>query len=163
MFDTVMDLLENKKYAELRHFLTVMHPVDIGALMEELPSESLPLVFRILPKELAAETFATLDGDTQEILISAFSDKELSEMMNQMFVDDAVDMIEEMPANVVKRILRHAPADMRKTINEVLKYPKDSAGSIMTTEYVDLKRHMTVAEAFEHIRKTGLNKETIYS
>lgn len=163
MFDTVMDLLENKKYAELRHCLMVMNPVDIGALLEEVPPEDLPLIFRILPKELAADTFATLDADTQEVLVSSFSDRELADMMDQMFVDDAVDMIEEMPANVVKRILAHTPSDIRKTINEILKYPKDSAGSIMTIEYVDLKRLMTVKEAFDHIRKTGVDKETIYT
>jgi CBS domain-containing protein len=122
-----------------------------------------PCIFRLLPKELAADTFVEMDSDLQEALIAAFSDRELREVIDEMFLDDTVDIIEEMPANVVKRILKNVDADTRKSINEVLNYPEDSAGSIMTIEYVDLRPDMTVKEAFEHIRRTGVDKETIYT
>ena len=125
------------------------------------PSPICLLLFRLLPKELAADAFAYMDGDTQEVLIQGFTEKELDEVMEEMFLDDTVDMIEEMPANVVKRILRHVDEETRKMINQVLNYPKDSAGSIMTMEYVDLKRSMTVEQAFERIRATGLDSETV--
>ena len=121
------------------------------------------MIFRLLPKEQAADTFAYLDNDIQESLIEAFNDKELQDVVNLMYLDDTVDMIEEMPANVVKRILKHARPETRKMINEILQYPEDSAGSIMTIEYVALKKDMTVAQAFDKIRKTGMNKETIYT
>ena len=140
-----------------------MNPADLAILLGEVSDEDLPILFRILPKELAAETFVEMDGDEQELLISAFSDRELWEVMDMMHVDDAVDVIEEMPAGVVKRILRHTDPETRKSINEILRYPKDSAGSIMTTEYVDLKKHMTVSEAFDRIRRIGCDKETIYN
>ena len=131
--------------------------------MEELPEQSMPLVFRLFPKELAADAFAYMDGDSQELLIRAFTDKELDEVIGEMFLDDTVDLIEEMPANVVKRVLRHVDEGTRKMINQVLNYPKDSAGSIMTMEYIDLKGSMTVEQAFERIRKIGLDSETVYT
>ena len=140
-----------------------MEPADIAELLGEIDEQRLPILFRILPKELAAETFVEMDSDEQELLINAFSERELHDVVEELFVDDAVDIIEEMPANVVKRILRHTDSEMRNSINEILRYPKDSAGSIMTTEYVSLKKDMTVSEAFDRIRRTGVDKETIYT
>ena len=163
MSETILELLNEKKYSEAAALLKDLFPADAAALLEEMPEAKMPLLFRLLPKELAADAFAYMDGDTQEILIRGFTDKELDEVMEQLFLDDTVDMIEEMPANVVKKILRHVDSDTRKMINQVLNYPKDSAGSIMTMEYVDLKRSMTVEQAFERIRATGVEKETIYT
>lgn len=163
IIDELAALINEKKFGKVRSLLVDMNPADIAELFGMVPEEELPLLFRILPKELAAETFVEMDSDEQELLISAFSDRELSEVINELYVDDAVDLVEEMPALVVKRILKHANPQMRKSINELLKYPKDSAGSIMTTEYVDLKRTMTVAQAFDRIRRTGVDKETIYT
>ena len=160
---TLLRLLEQKKYQSLRDILSTMNPSDIAEILEELDERQLPLVFRLLPKELAAEAFAEMEPEQQELLIRSFSDAELKEVLNEMFVDDAVDMVEEMPANVVRRILDQADPDMRKQINEILRYPEDSAGSIMTTEYVSLRPSMTVEEAILRIRRTGLDKETIYT
>ena len=160
---TLLRLLEQKKYQSLRDILATMNPSDIAYLLEELDERRLPLVFRLLPKELAAEAFVEMDSDQQELLIRGFSDTELKEVLDEMFVDDAVDIVEEMPANVVKRILAQADPDMRKQINEILRYPEDSAGSIMTTEYVSLRPGMTVGEAILRIRRTGVDKETIYT
>lgn len=161
--NTMVVLLDEKKYTTLRDILITMNAVDIAALFQELPQEKLPLLFRLLPKELAAETFVEMDGDAQELLIKGFSDNELRDVINELYVDDAVDIVEEMPANVVRRILLQADPDMRKMINEILKYPEDSAGSIMTTEYVSLREDMTVEEAIKRIRRTGIDKETIYT
>ncbi len=163
IIDEITILIKDKKFSKVRSLLEGMNPADIAELFGIVPEEDLPLLFRILPKELAAEAFAEMDADEQELLISVFSDRELSYVINELYVDDAVDLIEEMPALVVKRILKHASPEMRKSINDLLNYPKDSAGSIMTTEYVDLKRTMTVAQSFERIRKTGVDKETIYT
>ena len=163
MNEKILELLEAKKYSEIGALLKDMNPADAAVMLEELPEQKMPIVFRLLSKELAADTFAYMDGDAQEILVRGFSDKELDEVMEQLFLDDTVDMLEEMPANVVKRVLRHVDADTRKMINQVLNYPNDSAGSIMTMEYVDLKRSMTVEQAFERIRATGVEKETIYT
>lgn len=160
---TMLALLEEKKYATLRDILVTMNPVDIAALFDDLPQERLPMLFRLLPKELAAETFVEMDEDAQEMLITGFSDNELKEVIDELYVDDAVDLIEEMPANVVMRILRQADPDMRQIINDILNYPEDSAGSIMTTEYVGLRSTMTVEEAIKRIRRTGVDKETIYT
>lgn len=140
-----------------------MMPYDIAAVFEELQDEKMPILFRLLPKELAAETFVEMDEETQEFLIHGFSDSELKEVVDELFLDDAVDLIEEMPANVVKRILRTADKDMRKQINELLKYPEDSAGSIMTTEFISLRPDMTAEMAIKRIRRTGVDKETIYT
>ncbi len=159
--DTVTALVEQKKYATLKDILITMNAVDIAALFSEIPAEKLPLLFRLLPKELAADTFVEMDSDAQQLIIRGFSDVELRAVLDELYMDDAVDIIEEMPANVVKRILRQASPEMRKMINELLQYPEDSAGSIMTTEFVDLRPEMTVEEAIEHIRHTGVDKETI--
>ncbi len=161
--ETIKVLLEEKKYNTLRDILVTMKPFDIAAVFEELQDEKTPILFRILPKELAAETFIEMDEDTQEFLIHGFSDSELKEVVDELFVDDAVDLIEEMPANVVKRILRQADKDMRREINELLKYPEDSAGSIMTTEFIVLRPDMTAEMAIKRIRRTGVDKETIYT
>lgn len=163
MQEKLFELLEDRKYGEIAALVKDMNPADAASMLQELPEAKMPVAFRLLPKELAAETFAYMDGDAQEMLIQGFSEKELDEVMEEMFLDDAVDMIEEMPANVVKRILRHVDPDTRKMINQVLNYPKDSAGSIMTMEYVDLKRRMTVEQAFERIRATALDSETVYT
>ena len=140
-----------------------MEPADIAPAFEELSEIQRAVLFRLLPKEAAAEVFVELDSDLQEHLISGFSDNELKEVLDELYVDDAVDIIEEMPANVVKRILRHTDPEMRSDINAMLRYPQDSAGSIMTTEYVHLKKGMTVEDAFLHIRRNGTDKETIYT
>jgi len=155
------DLVQRKRWAELRDILVQLEPADIAILMDELPEDRIPLVYRLLPKELAAELFAELEGEYQEMLIKTFSDAELKEVLSELYVDDTVDLIEEMPASVVKRILKHTDPETRKRVNEILKYPEDSAGSIMTTEFVDLKKDMTVADAIKRIRRTGMDKETI--
>lgn len=160
---TLEMLLTEKKYAALRDILATMNASDIAALFDEIEQDKLPRLFRLLPKELAAETFVEMDADAQELLILGFSDNELKEVVSELYVDDAADLVEEMPANVVKRILKQADPEMRKMINEILKYPEDSAGSIMTTEYVSLRPNMTVEEAFKRIRRTGIDKETIYT
>lgn len=160
--EEINELLEKKDYHRLKEILSDMNEADIAAIIAEIPEDKLPLVYRILPKELASDVFVNMDSDAQEILIKAFSDKELREVLDELYVDDAVDIIEEMPATVVKRILQHTDPEVRKSINEILKYPEDSAGSIMTIEYVDLKKYMTVDDAFTRIRRTGVDKETIY-
>lgn len=157
------ELLVSKCFYALKDAFNVMNPADIALFMSELEKDELVLAFRILPKDLAADTFVEMESESQEELIHNFTDKELKEVMDEVYVDDAVDIIEEMPANVVKRILRAADADTRKSINMILQYPEDSAGSIMTTEYVSLKRNISVDDAIKHIRLTGLNKETIYT
>lgn len=163
LVETIKVLLDDKKFSTLRDILITMKPFDIAAVFENLQDEKMPILFRILPKELAAETFVEMDDETQEFLIHGFSDSELKEVVDELFVDDAVDLIEEMPANVVKRILRQADKDMRKQINELLKYPEDSAGSIMTTEFIVLRPDMTAEMAIKRIRRTGVDKETIYT
>lgn len=161
METTIESLLEAKKYATLRDILAVMNAADVAALFEELSRNKIPLLFRLMPKELAAETFVEMDPDFQEQLIRSFSDSELKEIIDELYLDDAVDLVEEMPANVVKRILSQADPETRRLINEMLKYPEDSAGSIMTTEYVDLNPDMTTMDAIKHIRRTGIDKETV--
>jgi magnesium transporter len=156
-------LLDEKKYQTLKDVLGTMNGADIAAVFEDLDEERTPLLFRLLPKELAAETFAELSPEIQEQLITGFSDKELRELVSELYVDDAADLVEEMPANVVKRILAQADPQMRSEINQILRYPENSAGSIMTTEYVSLRPQMTIAEAIQRIRRTGVDKETIYT
>lgn len=163
MTEEILNLLEKKDYVRLRSTLSEFNAPDIAVMLEELSKEQTLLVFRCLPKELAAETFVEMEAETQQHLIGAFSDKELHDVLDEMFLDDTVDIIEEMPANVVKRIIRQSDPEMRSEINKVLRYPKDSAGSIMTIEYVDLKTEMTVEQAFARIRATGVDKETIYT
>ena len=156
-------LLDEKKYQTLKDVLGTMNGADIAAVFEDLDEERTPLLFRLLPKELAAETFAELSPEIQEQLITGFSDKELRELVSELYVDDAADLVEEMPASVVKRILAQADPQMRSEINQILRYPENSAGSIMTTEYVSLRPQMTIAEAIQRIRRTGVDKETIYT
>ncbi len=156
-------LLDEKKYQTLKDVLATMNGADAAAVFEDLDEERTPLLFRLLPKETAAEAFAELSPELQEHLIRGFSDKELREVVSELYVDDAADLVEEMPASVVKRILAQADPDMRREINEILRYPENSAGSIMTTEYVSLRPQMTVAEAIQRIRRTGVDKETIYT
>ena len=159
----VEDLFENKYFIDLKPLLTEMEPSDLAEFFKEIPETQLPFVFRLLPRDVAADTFVALDSDLQEILIKAFSDKELQVMMDELFIDDAVDIIEDMPVNVVIRMLGQADKETRDIINEILKYPKDSAGSIMTVEYVSLKKDYTVADAFDKIRRTGVDSETVYT
>ena len=156
-------LLDEKKYQTLKDVLGTMNGADIAAVFEDLDEERTPLLFRLLPKELAAEAFAELSPEIQEQLITGFSDRELRELVSELYVDDAADLVEEMPASVVKRILAQADPQMRSEINQILRYPENSAGSIMTTEYVSLRPQMTVAEAIQRIRRTGVDKETIYT
>jgi len=159
----LLKMLEDKKYATLRDILVTMNPNDVAGLFDGLEDKQIPLLFRLLPKELAAETFVEMEPDAQELLIQGFSDNELKEVLDELYVDDAADIVEEMPANVVKRILKHADPEMRSSINQILRYPEYSAGSIMTTEYVSLRPHMTVEEAILRIRRQGVDKETIYT
>ena len=159
----LLRMLEDKKYATLRDILVTMNPSDVAGLFDGLEDKQIPLLFRLLPKELAAETFVEMDPDAQELLIRGFSDTELKEVLDELYVDDAADIVEEMPANVVKRILKNADPEMRSSINQILRYPEYSAGSIMTTEYVSLRPHMTVEEAILRIRRQGIDKETIYT
>ena len=161
--EQISELLKEKKYHELKEILNEFEPADVAIVFDELPKKSMPILFRLLAKEQAAEVFVELDSDMQEMLISEFSDYELKEVLEELYLDDTVDIIEEMPANVVRRILRHSDADTRQNINNILKYPKDSAGSIMTIEFVDLKKDMTVEDAFTRIRRIGVDKETIYT
>ncbi len=159
----ILRMLEEKKYAGLRDILVVMNPSDIAALFYDLEENRIALLFRLLPKELAAETFVEMEPDAQELLIRSFSDNELKEIVDELYVDDAADLVEEMPANVVKRILKFADPEMRQSINQILRYPENSAGSIMTTEYVTLRPDMTVEEAILRLRRQGVDKETIYT
>ena len=159
----LLKMLEEKKYAALRDILLVMNPSDIAALFDGLEEERIPLLFRLLPKETAAETFVEMEPEAQELLIRSFSDNELKEIVDELYVDDAADLVEEMPANVVKRILKQADPEMRRSINQILRYPENSAGSLMTTEYVSLRPTMTVEEAILRIRRQGVDKETIYT
>ena len=161
--EVVMELLENRKFAELRDLLDEANPIDVAQLLGEVPEEKLLLLYRMLPKEDAADIFAEMEHDEQETLIKAFNDREIREVIEEMNIDDAVDLVEEMPAIVVNKILRHADPETRKEINELLKYPEDSAGSVMTTEYMALKSDMTVADSFERIRRTADEKEDIYT
>ena len=147
----------------MRKLLSEMNPADIAVIFEEAEIKDIPVIFRILPKELAAEVFTYIDSDKQQLLIEAFSDKELREVMDELFMDDTVDIIDEMPASVAKRILKQTDVTTRKMINKLLAYPDDSAGSIMTTEYIDLKKDMTVDDAFDRIRFLGVETESIYT
>ncbi len=159
----ILDYLEEKKFTLLKPLLAELEPVDLAEIFSELDETDLPIIFRLLPKELAAETFVEMNSAQQELLIRSFSDKELKLIIDDLFVDDTVDIIEEMPANVVRRILQQADSETRKEINEILKYPKDSAGSIMTTECISLRSNMTVRQCFDKIRKEAIDKETIYT
>ena len=159
--EAIEKFLDERKYTTLRDVLKTMQAADIAALFEILPRRKLSLLFRLLPKEQAAEAFVEMDLDLQEHLIHGFSDNELKEIVDELYLDDTVDMVEELQANVVKRILAQANPETRQLINEMLQYPEDSAGSVMTTEYVDLSADMTVPDAIKHIKRTGVDKETI--
>ncbi|MBR0513391.1 MAG: magnesium transporter [Clostridia bacterium] len=161
--NTLQALLSDKKYSTIRDILITMNPADIAAVFSGVEPEKLPLLFRLLPKELAAESFVEMESEEQEALIKGISDSELRQVMDELYVDDAVDIVEEMPANVVQRILAQSDPQMRKEINEILQYPENSAGSVMTTEYVKLSPNMTVGDAILRIRRTGVDKETIYT
>ena len=163
LVEKALELIDEKKYASLRTLIIDEEPADIAEIFEELSNEKTIVVYRLLPKELAAEIFVEMDTDKQENLINAFTDNELKAILDELYYDDTADIIEEMPATVVKRILKNASSDMRKVVNELLKYPEDSAGSIMTTEFVRLRKSFTVQESIEYIRKVGIDKETIYT
>lgn len=156
------ELINDRKFYDIKLLLQELEPADISLLLEEFP-DKIGTLFRILPKDLAAETFVEMSSENQEALLCSFTDNEIKAVMDELYIDDTVDIIEEMPANVVKRILNNADPDTRKTINEILKYPDDSAGSIMTTEYVNLDKNITVSDALKRIRRTGVDKETIYT
>ena len=161
--EEVKELLENKKFNELKNKLSEMKCADISTILDELDKESVIKVFRILSKEKAGMTFSYMESDMREKLIQDLTDAELKNVMDELFMDDTVDLIEEMPSNIVPKILKVISKEDRKTINELLKYPEDSAGSIMTTEFIDLKETMTVEQALQRIRKIGLDSETIYT
>ena len=163
MEKALLQMLESKKYATLRDMLITMNPSDVAGIFNDLEEKQVPLMFRLLPKELAAETFVEMEPDTQALLIQGFSDNELKEVLSELYVDDAADLVEEMPATVVRRILEQADPEMRSSINQILRYPENSAGSIMTTEYVALRPSMTVEESITRIRRQGVDKETIYT
>ena len=155
-------LFEERKFYEIKSLIKEMEPADLSLIFKEFPKKTATL-FRLLPKDLASKTFVEMETETQEELLIAFTDNELKVVLDELYIDDAVDIIEEMPANVVKRMLNSADAETRKIINEILKYPDDSAGSIMTTEYVRLSADITVEDALKRIRRTGVDKETIYT
>ena len=157
------ELLQERKYGMIRQLLSEENPADIAEVFEKIGDENVILLFRLLPKDIASDVFVEMTSDKCETLIKSFSDNELRRVVDDLYLDDTVDLIEEMPASVVKRILKNTDAETRSAINQILQYPKDSAGSIMTIEFVDLKKNYTVEKAFEHIKKTGVEKETIYT
>ena len=159
----ILSLISERKFSRLRQVLSPLNPADISAILEDAQQKDLPLVFRILPKELAAEVFVEMDSDMQQLLIEAFSDSELKEVLDELFMDDTVDIIDEMPASVAKRILKQTDAKTRQMINKLLAYPDNCAGSVMTTEYLSVKKYMTVDEAFEYIRKNAVDTESVYT
>ena len=162
IIDKIDALLESHSYYEIRDLLKDLEPADLSIILEEFPKK-IATLFRLLPKDLAAETFVEIQSETQETLLSSFTDNEMKEVMAELYIDDTVDLIEEMPANVVKRILNNTDPETRKIVNEILHYPEDSAGSLMTTEYVSLDEDITVEDALKRIRRTGVDKETIYT
>lgn len=159
----IKSLLEAKEFLKLKEYLEKVNSADIPSFFEELNEEEIIIMYRLLSKEKAAEVFTELDSDLKEHLIGALTDKELKEVVDELYMDDTADLIEEMPSNVVKRIIKNINSEDRKLINELLKYPDDSAGSIMTTEFVDFKENMTVDECFKKIKKEGMDKETLYT
>ena len=161
--DALLKLVKERKFRTLRQQLSEMNEVDVAAFIEELDPEKTVVVFRLLPKELASDVFACLELDKQQHIVNSITDKEITNIIEDLSVDDAVDMVEELPANIVKRVLQNATPETRSQINEFLKYPENSAGSIMTAEYIGLRKSMTVEEAFSYIRQHGVDKETIYT
>ena len=163
MVEKIIELLSQNNYKELKALLRESNEADVAECLNELEKEDLAIVFRLLNKDEAADIFARMDDGSQEMLVELMSDSELASIISKLYVDDAADLIEELPANLVTKVLKNTSATKRKTINEILKYPEDSAGSIMTTEYVDLHKNDTVKDAFDRIRKIGLKKETVYT
>ena len=161
--EQILALLEERKFKELKELLETMHPVDIGEILEEIDKKQMILIFRLLAKDEAAEVFTDMNSDMREYLINALKDSELEEVMDEMYLDDTVDVLEEMPANVVDRLLMVTDEDARRKINVLLQYPEDSAGSIMNVEYISFRKEMTVEDAILKIRQVGINKETIYT
>ena len=161
--EEIVELIKNRKFSELKAKLSEMKSADISSILDESTKEDAVIIFRLLSKEKAGMTFSYMESDMREKLISDLTDKELKGILDELFMDDTVDLIEEMPSNVVPKILKAIPKEDRKTINELLKYPEDSAGSIMTTEFVDLKENMTIEQALDRIRKLAVNSETIYT
>lgn len=157
---SIIDMIEGKNYKPLKEIISAMNPYDLAILIGNLPEKCILILFRLLPKDLAADTFVEMDSEEQKTLINSFSDSELREVINELYIDDMVDIVEEMPANVVKRILKNSTEKTRMQINQILKYPQDSAGSIMTTEFVSLRSDMTTADAIKRIRNIGLDSET---
>ena len=163
LYEEICDLLENRKFNTLRSLITEMNEVDIAELIDEATPEQAVIIFRLLPKQLAAESFAYMDSNTRERLVEVLADRELRLVMQELFVDDVANMLEEMPASVVKKMLRATSPEDRREINQILQYPEDSAGSVLTTECVMLKAGETVKDAFDYIRRYGPDKETIYT
>lgn len=161
--DIFMELLLAKEFKAVRSILNVMNSVDIALLLAELEDKELVQAFRLIPKDKAADVFANMNNSMQSYLVEMFTEKELKEILDELFIDDTVDLLEDLPANLVTRILENVDKDRRASINQILNYPDDSAGSIMTTEYVDLRKWMTVRQALDHIKETGIHKETIYT
>lgn len=161
--EEIVELIKNRKFSELKAKLSEMKSADISSILDEYTKEDAVIIFRLLSKEKAGMTFSYMESDMREKLISDLTDKELKGILDELFMDDTVDLIEEMPSNVVKKILKAVNKEDRKIINELLKYPEDSAGSIMTTEFVDLKENMTIEQALDRIRKLAVNSETIYT
>lgn len=161
--EKILKMLEEREFKELKEELSGMYPVDIAALLEEVDKRQIVLIFRLLAKEEAAETFTYMDSDTREFLINALTDSELEEVMDEMYLDDTVDVLEELPANVVDRLLMATDEETRAQINTLLRYPEDSAGSVMNVDYISFRKEMTVEEAILKIRQVGINRETIYT
>ena len=154
--ERIKELIENKQYTLLRQELSELNEADIAALLEELPEEELIKIFRILPKTIAADVFAYLSIETEQLIITKLTEREATNIINNLMADDATDLMEEMPASVVKKLLANANSETRRDINHLLRYPEDSAGSIMTVEFVDLKENLTVEQAINRLRKTGV-------
>ena len=163
MKEKILEFIEKKQFAQLKGYLQALNEADISDIIDELPGEDGALVYRLLDKDVAADVFSRMENETQERLIKLLKEKEVTEIINNLYADDAADLISEMPAVLVKKILANIDPQQRKDINELLKYPEDSAGSIMTTEFVDLKMDMTVKDSFDRIRKVGKDTETIYT
>jgi magnesium transporter len=163
ILEEILDLIEEKKYVQIKKTLQDLNEVDIADILDELDLHNTLLIFRMLPKDLAVDVFAHFEHERQLEIIEAITDKEVKNIVEELFFDDMIDLIEEMPANIVKKVLKHSTEEERKLINQFLMYPQESAGSIMTIEYVDLKKQMTVGEALKHIKETGITKETVYT
>ncbi len=163
LMNTLRTLAETKRFHALKDVTLTMNPFDLAGIFDQLDEKTVTVLFRLLPRDIAGEVFSELERDTQETLIRAFSDSELKLILDDLFTDDAADLVEEMPANIASRILSQADSTLRNDINQILKYPEDSAGSVMTTEFVELREGMTIGQALEHIRNVGLDKETVYT